>query len=339
MKRITIGFSIHRPEIIPVAADLMRRHEAIFLEDPPDPEFRRMLRGDLTIDDYLLGVDVEYPVFSRRMCRLLRELHREGKKIFQVEPFLEHLLEIHSFLAEGHAPSEIPRDSLRYRVYLAERNATGALLDYYRVVLKESFDATLEAVIRFARFDADRFRLRDDLRSRALLNHLKNGQSVFVEAGSIHWSLGQMLRQRLHNRVPVRPVFIAHEVLNTLGEKGHLYGPGDQLTLAYIFHPNIETTARERLLAARALVYTKLIEKQEFAIDSETFPHVRNELACIRTVKLLNLNDCGRLFPTIRRLKTPDARHLVHDYLVGVKKLSEDSLPRFLGSGDSNLTE
>ena len=135
MKRITIGFSIHRPEIIPLIAELMRDHQVIVLEEPPDPEFRRMLHGALSIDDYLFQINVEYPVFSRCMCQLVRELHGKRKKILQVEPFLQHLLEIHSFLAEGRSPSEIAPGSIRHRVYLAERNATGALLDYCRVFL------------------------------------------------------------------------------------------------------------------------------------------------------------------------------------------------------------
>ena len=226
---------------------------------------------------------------------------------------MQHLLDIHSFLAEGHTPLELTPESIRHRVYLAERDATGALLDYYRVVLNGSFGATLEAVIRFARFDADRFRLRDFLRAREMVDYLKNDESFFIEAGSIHYSLWNMLRQRVSERIQVKSVFIAHEVLRSLGEIGHLFGPGDQLTLAYIFHPNNKTTAKEKLLAARALVYTKLIEKEELSVDSETFPHVRDELACIRAVKLLNFTDCGRLFPLIRRLKTPDARQLVHD--------------------------
>jgi hypothetical protein len=45
-KRITIGFSIHRPEIIGITADLMERHKAIFLEEPPAPGLRDRLRAD-----------------------------------------------------------------------------------------------------------------------------------------------------------------------------------------------------------------------------------------------------------------------------------------------------
>ena len=54
MKPITIGFSIHRAEIIDITADLMHRHDVIFLEEPPANGLQEMLQGDLSIDDYLL---------------------------------------------------------------------------------------------------------------------------------------------------------------------------------------------------------------------------------------------------------------------------------------------
>ena len=101
MKLITIGFSIHRPEIIGITADLMQRHDVIFLEEPPVNGLQGMLQGAQSIDDYLLPADVEYPEFSRRMCRLLRELYQNGKKIIQVEPFLENLLAIHTLFSQG----------------------------------------------------------------------------------------------------------------------------------------------------------------------------------------------------------------------------------------------
>ena len=69
--------------------------------------FEPMLAGALAVDDYLRPLDVEYPAFSRDMCYLLRELQAEGKKIFQMEPFLEILLGIHEFFAEGHRPGEL----------------------------------------------------------------------------------------------------------------------------------------------------------------------------------------------------------------------------------------
>ena len=91
-QNITLGLLVHRPEMIPLIADRMRCHDAIFLEEPPADGSEPMLTRALAVDDYLRPLDVEYPAFSRDMCHLLWELHAEGKKIFQVEPFLEILL-------------------------------------------------------------------------------------------------------------------------------------------------------------------------------------------------------------------------------------------------------
>ncbi|MGD9043708.1 MAG: hypothetical protein PVG06_08345 [Desulfobacterales bacterium] len=325
MKPITIGFSIHRSEVIDITADLMHHHDVIFLEEPPANGLQEMLQGDLSIDDYLLPAEVEYPEFSHRMCLLLRDLYQKGKKIIQVEPFLEHLLAIHTFFSQGHRPKDLQPDSVHHRVYQAERDATKALLDYYQVVMNGSFKAAIEAIIRFARCDAARFRLRDSLRARALAAELNKGSSAFIEAGVIHLALYHLLKKRLPESLQLKPIFLARKALKILGVKGHLFGPGDQLTLTYIFHPKTHGTFREELLAARSLIYSKLVEKEEMSADLERFPHIRNELACIRTVKLLTLEDCDRLFPLIRRVKTRYARQLTDDYLVRIKKLPRQS--------------
>ncbi|MGD9172529.1 MAG: hypothetical protein PVF29_00115 [Desulfobacterales bacterium] len=320
MKKITIGFSIHRPEIIGLTADLMQAHEALFLEEPPQAGFQQMLAGALSVEEYLLPVDIEYPVFSRQMCRLLRKMHAEGKKIFQVEPFLQHLLTVHEFFAQGHRPEELAAGSPEEQVYTAERDATRALLDYYQIVIKGTFEETIEAVMRFARADAARFRLRDVLRARALAEAITRYASAFIEAGSIHYGLYLQLKKKLTKHVHIKPVFIAHKALQTIGERGHLYGPGDQLTLSYILHANSKDTQADALLAARSLVYSKLVQKEELSADLETFPHIRNELACIQTVQRLTLGDCKRLFPLLRRTKSVNVRHVVEDYLVRFKK-------------------
>lgn len=320
LKHITIGFSIHRPEIIEITSNLMERHEVIFLEEPPAPGLEEMLEGVLPVDDYLLPAEVEYPEFSRNMCRLLRRLYQKGKNVIQVEPFLQNLLAIHTFFSQDHRPDELTPQSIQHQVYLAEREATRALLDYYQTVMSGSFSAAIKAIIEFARVDAARFRLRDRLRADALAVHLSGWSTAYIEAGAMHYALYPMIRKRMPGPVRITPVFLAHRALKALGGKGHLFGPGDQLTLIYLFHPNISGTLKEALLAARALVYTKLIEKEELSAGLKTFPHVRNELACIRTVEALTLDDCERLFPLIRRVNSTHARRIVEDYFRKIKK-------------------
>jgi len=320
MQKITLGLSVHRPEMIPYMADWMRRHDAIFLEEPPADGFAQMLTGELAVDDYLRELDVEYPAFSRNLCYLMQELKAEGIKIFQIEPFLEILLNIHEYFAEGHLPEELNKNSVQYPVYLAERNATKALLDYYQTAMTGSFDETVAAVKQFARMDAARFRLRDSLRAQELAPKVGKYSSSYVEAGVIHYPLWRLLRQQVLHQVQVRMMFLADDVLKTMGEKSHLYGPGDQLTLLFIFHPNIAKTTREQVLAARSIIFSKIIEKIELKDDLKTFPHLRDELACIRMTKQLRLDDCRQLFPLVRRAKSADARQIVADYLTQSKQ-------------------
>ncbi len=315
MTTVTLGFSLHRPEMINLMADWMRRHDVIILEEPPDDKFRPMLEGDLSVDDYLSGVEVEYPEFSRRSCLLMRDLHRSGKRIYQVEPFLQHLLSIHLRFAQGDRPHDLSADPLLNPVYQAERDATKALLDFYQVSTEADFKNTIASVLEFARLDAARFRLRDRLRSRALARRLTKERRVFIEAGAIHLALLPLLRRSVVPTVRIAPVSFNQMALNTMGRRGQLFSPGDQLTLIHIFHPKAADTPRMKLLAARSLVYSKIVPKVEQLPAVESFPHLCSELTAIRMVTGLTMQDCKRLFPLLRRMKSQDAGELVSEYL------------------------
>jgi hypothetical protein len=103
-------------------------------------------------------------------------------------------------------------------------------------------------------------------------------------------------------------------VVKSLGISRHLYGPGDILTLRYILHPDLPDPM-EDLLAARALIYNKLIRKDETVSPNEPYPHIRDELEVIEVVKQLTLKDCADLFSHVRRVTTEEARAVVTQYL------------------------
>ena len=314
-QQITLGLSEHRPEMIPLIARAMRKHQAIFLEEPADGDFDQMLSGTRTVEDYLLGLDVEYPEFSRDMCYLLRDLKARGQEIIQVEPYLEVLLGIHAYFADGHGPGDLAEDSIQYPVYLAERNATRALISFYSISMRESFDNTLEAVKQFARADAARFRLRDSLRAQALASLAQEFSSVYVEAGVIHYSLWRKLRQEMHTSVRLKLLFLADDANGLTSPRKYRYAPGDKLTLLYIFHPTYSETSRENLLAARSLIYSKLIAKNELTEYVTSWPHLRDELSCMLMTDRLSLKDCRNLYPRIRHARTQQAHQVVQAYL------------------------
>jgi len=309
-----IGFSNHRPETVPFAAGFMECFDTICLEDPPSKAFVPMLDQEMAVEDYLLTLDLEYPEFSRRMCNLLREMHRKGKRIVQVEPYLEHLLSIHERFAAGAAPADLPEDTPVSVVYRAEHEATAALLAFYKAVACAGFDEVVRAVKRFARVDARRFVIRDRMRAEALAPVIARDRSVYVEAGQMHFALPGFLRTLLSGAPRILPRFLTAPTARALGGPAHLYGPGDVLTLLYIFHPH-GRDAREDLLAARALVYNKLIEKEETQEEDDALFHTRDEIRVLRTVQRLEVQDCRRLYPILRRVDSGEARRVVKDYL------------------------
>ena len=307
----------------------MQIPDALFLEEPPTAEFDRMLSGSISIDEYVMTIDSEYPQFTKLMCAVLREFKSEGKEIFQVEPYLENLIALHEFFADGGSPDDLNKSTLMYLVYLAEKKSTGALLQYYQTATSRSFDMTVDAVKRFAQTDAARFRLRDALRAQALSVLIDNFSSSFVEAGMMHYPLKHLMKRQAPKHTLVKSVFPAKEVLQNLGQQGHLYGPGDQLTLLYTFHPEIAATERVTLLAARALIYSKIVTKEEWDTDIMAYPHLQDELICIKVTRGLSVNDCRRLFTRIRGVNTFDARQIVAEDVMG----SSPHLGQLLKSG------
>jgi hypothetical protein len=314
VNQATIVFANHRPETVAHAADLMRKHTAVLLEEPPDPCFRGMLEGDIAVEDYVMTLDTEYPEFSRAMSRALQKIHRQGIPIYQVEPYLEHLIRIHETFARGGSPRDLDKTAVEYSVYLAERQATAALLDFYKNAAVASFAKTLASVKRFARIDARRFVVRDRMRAEALASILQRHSNSYIEAGQIHYALWRLLHRKIGHAVALRPRFLMDRVVGSLGISRHLYAPGDVLTLYCIFHPDRRDPI-EDVLAARALIYSKLIRKDEMAPRDGTYPHTRDELEVIEIVKKLTLEDCADLFAAIRRLKTDAARELVAHHL------------------------
>lgn len=311
---ITIGFSSHRAEVLPYARRQMQQHQIIALEEPPAPEFAEMLNGRLAIDEYLMTLDSEFPEFQRLMCLLLRELHLEGREIIQIEPYLEILLQIHEALANGKAPEDILKDPNLVKVYEAEKRATGALIAYYDRSLRAPFDEVIESVKDFARADADRLVMRERLRAQALGSLASGNVDIYVEAGYIHYPLFQYLRRVVGSFQRIRVVYLLAPVVRRLRGRRRNMGPGDILTLHYALHGKLEGNT-EDLLAARSLIYIKLLQKDELIPGESEAPHSEDEVSVNQVVDKLSAEDCRVLFDRIRRANREGALRLVEDYL------------------------
>jgi len=311
--RMTLAFSPHHVEALPLAAVRMRQHQVIILEEPNNPALSTMLRQESTIDDYLGGMDVEFPMFTRRSCEMLRELHAEGREILQIEPFMERIGQIRAFFGRDGSPADIEEGSVYDQVYQAEHSWTGALLDYYETSMDGHFDQVVSAVKTFAREDAARGNLRDALRAEAIAAALPSDGSVYLEAGELHVALLRRLREQLSDSMRLDPVYLLEPVIRPLTGKRQAMGPGDLLTLLYVFRPDYEGE-RADLLAARNLIHVKILAKEEIQGSEDPFPHTRDQIESNLLVENLSYQACHELYLEIRFRKTREARQVVRAF-------------------------
>ena len=186
VKEVFIGFSAHRLETIPFYKRVFAKSDIIILEDAPHPLFPSLLLGQLTPEQYVQSLDTDFPFFLTAQYKLLQAAYKEGKKIVQIEPYIERLLQMYQLLEEGKTPEEIAQLPLYQEIYTCEHEVSGKLLAYYQATMGK-FEKAVKTVQVFAQADAKRIALRDKMRAQSIASYLENKTGrVFVEAGYIH---------------------------------------------------------------------------------------------------------------------------------------------------------
>ena len=130
----------------------------------------------------------------------------------------------------------------------------------------------------------------------------------------MHLWLRRSIKRRLS---PTHKIFSRHPMavaVKAITGRSYLMGPGDELTLKYIFNPRSDSP-RIDLLAGRTLTFNKLLTKTEILDNTETCPHTRDEWQALRKVNRLGMGDCAAIFPQIRVVGTSEANAVVDSYL------------------------
>ncbi len=310
MAELSVGLTPHRLEFLDAALKLMEEHEAVVLEEPPHPDFYRMLKGELEVEDFVAESEAGFPEYSKALYEGLRGLFEKGKAVVQLEPYLERVIEIHERLSEGKTPEDILKDPLLGPVYHHEHETFGRLLEFYSS-MKAPFEVLVERIKAFAFADAKRILYRDELRAEAIRELLERDgyRKVYVEAGYIHWRLVYLLARSKPAGWHLRVYNLILSALKGRGLCGLWPSPGDGLTSYYLY--GRRDPQREDLLAARSIVYIRLIEKNELKPSTDDpFPHLRDELLWRAFVRELDYESCKKLDSRIRLLPTAEARRV-----------------------------
>lgn len=318
---VTLAYSTHRPETLAPAAALMRGHATIVLEEPETPGFHAMLRRELAVDEYLTVTEYEYPAFARRSAMLLQELHAEGRRIVQLDPYMDVLVAIHEFFTDGHAPADIAPKTSQAAVYDVEHRWTKALIHYYEASGQTDFNGLVAALTAFARIDAERGRMRDAMRAEHFARILHNNAwpgPVYLEAGSIHFFLLRELVRWLG--APPTLVYLMEAVSRRVWGRRQVLGPGDVLTLLFTYFPD-RAGPRAELLAAQSLIHVKIQQKEEREeCKDEPAPHTVDEAWSAGVSMALGYEECRELYERLKGLPTPHARRLATDYLKHINR-------------------
>ncbi len=234
------------------------------LEEPKNEIFADVLAGTISVETYVSIIDTQFPVYTAKLIEMLRKF--KGKRILQIEPYLEEVEKLREFKGGDE------------RVREMERKVNLAYLDYVESFMRGDFDEIVQKVIGFAKVDAERFVMRDKMRAEAL------DFDATVEAGVIHTKLAELLDAEV--------VSIPELIAEKLGVK-YIENPGNTLTKSYIHGFDCD----EELLAARSLIYISLVEKKEILPSSEQpYPHFVNEQKIVRFVNKLDYNKCKKAF-------------------------------------------
>jgi hypothetical protein len=297
---ITLGFTVFRAETAPFAARCMVGHSLIVLEEPRTPGFEEMLAGELAVDEYLMLTDFEFPEYARTQCQTLQALHTAGVCILQLHPWMDELVGIHEFFAAGNGPADIPRGGQPRLVYEREKEWSAKLLAFYTAAGKKDFDSILDAVNDFAMADAAKIGDMDRHRAAALKNILPSHGRAYVECGAIHHDMVGLMMKAL-GPGQVRVVHLMEEVCLARYGRRRLIPPGDLLTFRHLLGTQRDYD-REALLSARAVVYNRLMEKEETFDSASPYPHMEAEALVLQIVGSLDIEQCRTLFGRIRHM-------------------------------------
>lgn len=319
LRQITLGYTSYRQETLAHVREKMLGSDCVVLEEPATPGFEEMLQQEMSIDDYLMLTDFGFPGFAREQCRLLQDIHSRNIAILQVEPFLEELVGIHEFFASGGRPIDIPGGSNSRRVYDCERTWTSRLVSFYRQAHCRDFLKVIRAVQDFARVDAQKGTIRDIMRAEAQEGLFDHYESLYVEAGYIHFTLLEQLYKRLPASARLETFYSLQDFFRSRIGRRQLMGPGDVLTLIYTKNPEY-SGPRADLLAARSLIYNKVVQKDELSEKSGSYPQSSDEIKAVQLAENLNLEQCAHIYPKIRSLSTNQALRVVQDYLHKIRQ-------------------
>lgn len=214
-------FGAHNLDYVKKMRELTERRlpNVIVLEEPKNAGLEKMLKGEISVEEYVNSRAYTFKEAAKERCELLVELHKKGVRIEQIDP--GHGLVWKKGVAHPFSFDEAAGN--RFAMHIAAGN----------------FEKAVDTAVNLSAITAVEIKKRDEMRAKEIAAAIKKGELsgyILVEAGSIHTRTKNLLNELLKGeQVAVKAEFARKEAAKEVfGEWAQeVFSPLDELRRIY----------------------------------------------------------------------------------------------------------
>ncbi len=300
VKEIAVILTPPRPEIIPDLEEVVKNFKTFIIEIPEISTFRDFLEDRVPVDEVLMDLELEYPLFTREFLLMCKRLYKNGIDILPLDPYQEIATNIKVKLFFRKGLEELDRDLTARYIAMIELNLGKVFQEYSRAFSRRDFDKLIETTMKYAKLDAERMRFRTELRIRKLCEiYSRLRKPVAVHTHFINRLLPREIERRLN--VEVEVIDLYKDIISKLGleEFDH---PGRVLTEKYLLH-DIHNVEELKILAAKTIILVSQYPPRELMpTREERYPMLMKDYEIMKIIgKIDKLEDLKTIYEKMSR--------------------------------------
>ncbi len=275
------------PPRVEFVRELVRECEdacSLVLELPQVESLKPYLEDRATVDDVLSELELDYPLFLRELLRAAKRLHSSGVEVLALDPYQEIAVNVKMRLFLKKGLEQLERDYTARYIAMLELNI-GKILSQYYSTPREEFDRLVDLTIRYAKFDAERLRMKSEFRARKIAELVERGKlklPAVIHTSFMNTIFPSTLARKLEAH-ETKQVDLYSKVSRRLFNV-ELTHPGRELTRIFLEHTTRDQD-KIRLLAAQTLIMVSLYPKSEVIPKTDSdYPLLRKDYEIITGV-------------------------------------------------------